>query len=282
MKYGLNCLLYAPAFSNECLHVIPKAKEMGFDGVEIPLFNLDIIDVKETRRVLADNGMECTTCGILIPPANFISDDASERRKGVSSMRASIKMASKLGSGAYCGPFFSPVGHLVGRSRNQKEWDRCVKCLKQVAKTASDYGITVGIEPLNRFETYFLNITEDAVKLVKEVGSPRVKVHIDTFHAHIEEKDTPAAILAAGKHLCHVHANENDRGTPGSGQVNWKGVFKALKAVKYDGWMVIESFVPAIKEIAAAASIWRDLAPDADYIGREGLKFLKRGIARAR
>jgi D-psicose/D-tagatose/L-ribulose 3-epimerase len=135
--------------------------------------------------------------------------------------------------------------------------------------------VEVCIEPLNRFETYFLNTTEDAVRLCAEISHPNVGILWDTFHANIEEKHPAEALRTTGSFLKHVHTCENDRGTPGSGHVDWSGVFGALREMKYDGWLTIESFGFALGELSAAASIWRDLAANPEDIAFEGVKFLK-------
>ncbi len=160
-----------------------------------------------------------------------------------------------------------------------EEWKRAVSGLKELAKVAEDLDVRIALEPLNRFETYFLNTAEDAVALVQEVGSRAVGVHLDTFHMNIEEKCLYKAIKTAGSYLYHFHTCENDRGTPGEGHVEWDDVFQALREVDYKGALVIESFVPGVKEIARAASIWRELAPSSDYVAAKGLEFLKKELA---
>ena len=136
--------------------------------------------------------------------------------------------------------------------------------------------VTICLEPLNRFETYFLNTLEDAARLVHEIGAPNVKIHFDTFHANIEERHPAEALRSVVKHLGHVHISENDRGIPGTGHNDWKGVLRVLKEAGYDGWLTIESFAQPEPALAAAAAIWRDLAPSGDEIARQGLQFTKR------
>jgi D-psicose/D-tagatose/L-ribulose 3-epimerase len=138
--------------------------------------------------------------------------------------------------------------------------------------------MTIAIEPLNRFETFFLNTAADAVRFCAEVGRPEVGILFDTFHANIEEKDVAQAILMAAPHLVHFHACENDRGAPGSGHVDWPNVFAALRRIGYDRWVTIESFGFALGELSAAASIWRDLAPTPADIAFEGVQFLRKGL----
>jgi len=251
-KYGINLLLWSGFFNNDSLPLIQKVADFGFDGVET------------------------TTCAILGPDRDMISDDPAIRDNAKKYIKECIDINVELGSKIFCGPLYSAVGKLVGRSRTDEEWDRAVKGLGEMAKYAGEKGVTLAMEPLNRFETYFINIAADMVKLVKDVNHPNLRIHLDTFHMNIEEKSLYKAIKNTGEYLAHVHTCENDRGTPGSGNVDWDGVFKALHKVKYDGWLVIESFVPAIEAIAKAAAIWRELEPGgADAIAKDGLKFLK-------
>jgi D-psicose/D-tagatose/L-ribulose 3-epimerase len=278
MKYGINFLLWSGDFTRESIPLIKKAADMGFDGVEIAIFNPDDVDIKATKDALEASGMDCITCGILGDDRDLISDDPAIRENAKKYMRDCVEICVALGGSIFCGPLYSTVGKLVGRSRTQEEWDRAVSGFKEVAKVAGDNGVTLAIEPLNRFETYFINIAEDAVRLARDVDHPSMKVLLDTFHMNIEEKDLYKAIRSTGEAglLAHMHCCENDKGAPGSGHVDWDGVFKALNEVNYDGWIVIESFVPAIKAIATAAAIWRELTPGgADAIAKDGLKFLK-------
>jgi D-psicose/D-tagatose/L-ribulose 3-epimerase len=174
------------------------------------------------------------------------------------------------------------VGYLPGRRRSSDEWRWTVEAYQELGPLLKSHDVHVGIEPLNRFETYFLNTTADAVQLCQEIDHPNVGILWDTFHANIEEKNPAGALLSTGKYLKHVHTCENDRGTPGTGHVDWPGVFNALSKLGYDGWLTIESFGFALGELSAAASIWRDLASTPDEISRDGVRFLKRFVSPAR
>jgi D-psicose/D-tagatose/L-ribulose 3-epimerase len=168
---------------------------------------------------------------------------------------------------------------MTGQRPTDDEWKRAVDCYQAIGPTLSEYGVTIAIEPLNRFETYFLTTAADAVALCDAIDHPNVGILFDTFHANIEEKHVADACRVAGRHLKHVHTCENDRGIPGTGHVDWPGVFQALRDVQYDGWLTIESFGFALGELSAAASIWRDIAPSPESIAFEGVKFLKQGMA---
>lgn len=276
MAYGVNLFLWTAAYTDSDTHLFSLVRDLGFDVAEIPLDLLDEIDVEKTKHFLEENGLRVTGCAVVGERRDLISDKAEIRQEAKEYFSRCLEMLSVWGGTVLCGPCYSAVGKLTGQSRTEEEWKRAVEGLKELAKVAEDCQVKLALEPLNRFETYFLNTAEDAVRLVKEVDSPWVGIHLDTFHMNIEEKSLYQAIKQAGKHLFHVHTCENDRGTPGEGHVEWNEVFQALREINYQGDLVIESFVPGVKEIARAASIWRPLAPDSDYIARQGLAFLKK------
>ena len=275
MKFGVNLFIWTANFDASHLPLFPQIKAAGFDGVEIPMYRGSEFPVKDVRRGLADNGMECTICSILVDNLSLISDDAAVRSKAVARIRENAQATAECGGKIIAGPLYSPVGYLAGRRRTETEWKRAVDGYQQLGPDLAKLGVTVAIEPLNRFETFFLNTAADAARFCDEVNHPNVGVLFDTFHANIEEKDIAAGYRTVGKHLKHVHTCENDRGTPGSGHVEWKEVFKAIHDVGYDGWLTIESFGSNLPEIAAAAAIWRDLAARPEDVAFEGVKFLK-------
>lgn len=281
MKFGLNALLYTAEFSNDTLELIPRIADLGYDGIEIPFISLDVIDTAATRQALEASGLGATGCAVLIPGTNLISDDAAERQAGVDRLKQCVSIAAEIGADAVAGPLYAPVGHMAGRGRTDEEWSRAVAGLREAAECADDAGIFLAIEPLNRFETYFLNTAADASAMVDAVGHDALKVQLDTFHANIEEKSTADAIRSCGSRLGHFHASESDRGVPGTGQVDWTGAFGALNEIGYNGWVTIESFARDIQELCAAAAIWRDIYDSAEGLARQGLTFLRQtaGVA---
>lgn len=276
VRYGLNLLVYTATFSKDQLDLIPKVADMGYDGVEVPFNDLSVLDAKATRAALEKAKMGMTSCCIMMPGTSPCSEKPEERKAGVERLKQMIDITVEMGGEAVAGPLYSPVGYMTGVARTDDEWKWCVENLGAAAKHAEKANIMLAIEPLNRFETYVLNIDADALKLVKEVGSPNLTVQVDTFHANIEEKDTAAAIRAVGKeYLGHFHASESDRGVPGTGQVRWEEVFRALKDIGYDRWITIESFATGIVDLCAAACIWRPIYESADGLAKDGLAFLK-------
>ena len=272
MKLGINTLLWTAAFNDSHWALFPRIKAWGFDGVEVATFAFDGFPGRKIAQAARDAGLECTLCSALTGSTSLVGDDPGVARDF---LRRGIEMAAEMGAGMFVGPFCAPVGQLLGRRRTGEEWKRAVEGLSLLAPELERHGVTMAIEPLNRFETYFLNTMDDGVDLCRQVGSPRVALLYDTFHANIEEKDPAGAFTRAAPHIAHVHTCENDRGIPGSGHVGWTELFAAIRGARYDEWLVIESFGFSIPEIAAAACIWRDLAANAEDIASEGVKFLR-------
>lgn len=276
MKFGVNTFIWTVSFTKENLPLLPAIKQNGFDGVEVSLFNPNDFAAADIRKGTEANGLECTICSIITRDMSLISDDADVRRKTITHLKDCAKAAAEAGAKLIAGPLYSPVGYLPGRRRTTNEWKWAVEGYQSIADTFAIHGVTLAIEPLNRFETFFLNTAADAAELCDQVNHPNIGILFDTFHANIEEKSIADGYRTVAKHLKHVHTCENDRGIPGTGHVEWKSVFEALAEIKYDGWLTIESFGFALGELSAAASIWRDIAPTPDSIAFEGIKFLKK------
>jgi D-psicose/D-tagatose/L-ribulose 3-epimerase len=276
MKTGMNLLLWATHVTEEHFPLLGKLKQNGFDGVEIPIFEGDAAHFKKLRQELDKNGLACTAVTVVGPDHNPISPDAKVRAAAVERLKWTIEMASIIGAENLCGPFHSPLAVFSGNGPTADEKSRAADVLRQAAEFAQGAKVRLCIEYLNRFECYFLTTAADAVTLVRRVNHPSFRAMFDTFHAHIEEKSQAAGIETVAPVLSHVHISENDRGTPGTGQVRWDEAFGALKKAKYDGWMVIEAFGRALPALAAATRVWRDLFPSADEVCTKGLQFINK------
>lgn len=275
MKFGVNTFIWSAQLGPSELRLLPSIKEHGFDGVEVPMFNGLDFPSGDLRHALASSQLGCTICSVIPRGMSIFSDDPAVRRQTLTHLEDCVKAAADGGAELIAGPLYSPVGYLPGRRRTSDEWHWAVECYQKLAPTLDRNNITLAIEPLNRFETFFLNTAADGAALCDAVNHPRVGLLIDTFHSNIEEKDIADAYRVAGRHLKHVHTCENDRGIPGSGHVEWDSVFAALGEIGYDRWLTIESFGFNLPEISAAAAIWRDLAPSPDEIAWQGLPFLR-------
>jgi D-psicose/D-tagatose/L-ribulose 3-epimerase len=279
MKFGVNTFIWSATFEKENLPLLPLVKENGFDGVELPLFRPADFLAKEIRQGLEENGLECTICSVLVSGFSLIAEDAAVRHRTIAHMKDCVRTSADVGAKIIAGPLYSPVGYLPGRRRTSDEWKWAAEGYQALGETLVANDVTLAIEPLNRFETFFLNTAADAVALCDEVNHPNVGILFDTFHANIEEKDIAAGYRTVARHLKHVHTCENDRGIPGSGHVEWPAVFQALRDIGYDGWLTIESFGFALGDLSSAAAIWRDIEKTPESIAFEGVKFLKRNMA---
>lgn len=275
MKFGINSFLWTENFGRAHFALLPEIRKRGFDGIEVSLFHAADFEAAAIRRALDENQLSCTVCSVLPAGFSLVSDDRAVRDRTLTHLSECVKATAEAGASLIAGPLYSPVGYFPGRRRNADEWRRVVDAYQQLGPVLQGHGVHVCLEPLNRFETSFLNTTADAVRLCDEIAHPNVGILWDTFHANIEEKNLEQALLSTGRHLKHVHTCENDRGTPGSGHVDWRGVFSALNQLGYDGWLTIESFGFALGDLSSAASIWRDLAPTPEDIAWDGIKFLR-------
>ncbi len=278
MKLGVNTFIWSAIYDHAVQAVLPTIKEKGFDGAEVPIFQPAHFPASTIRRDTEANGLECTVCSVLTPGFSLISEDANVRRVTQSHLREVIKAVADAGARLLAGPLYCPVGYLPGRRRTVDEWNWAVEGYHSITSALEENQVTLAIEPLNRFETFFLNTAADATALCEAVAHPNIGILFDTFHANIEEKDIASGYLTVGKHLRHVHTCENDRGTPGSGHIEWASVFQALRDVRYDGWLTIESFGSALADLSAAASIWRDIEPTPESIAFDGVQFLRANL----
>jgi D-psicose/D-tagatose/L-ribulose 3-epimerase len=275
MKFGVNTFIWSAHYDATVRAMLPAIKERGFDGVEVPLFRPSEFPAAQILKDTEAHGLACTVCSVLLPEFSLIDDDARVRHKTQQHLRDTILAVSEAGAAILAGPLYCPVGYLPGRRRTAEEWSRVVEGYQTLTDVLTRSNVTLAIEPLNRFETFFLNTASDAAALCDRVSHPSIGILFDTFHANIEEKNIAQGYRTIGKHLKHVHTCENDRGIPGSGHVEWNAVFRALSDLGYDGWLTIESFGFAIGELSAAAAIWRDIERTPESIAFEGVQFLK-------
>lgn len=283
MQFGANTFIWTSPFATDKdLGLLPHVRALGFDLIEIAVEEPALVDAARLKAALAKTGLGAIVCGAFGPERNLASADPALRQNADRYVRALIELAADVGSPLVAGPMYSSVGkeRLATAEERAGEWQRAVSGLRALAAVAGARGVRLAIEPLNRFETDMINVVEQGMALIADAGSPHLGLHLDTFHMHLEEKDSGAAIRRAGDRLFHLHACENDRGVPGSGQVRWQEIAEGLAAIGYDGAVVIESFTPAVQSIARAVCIWREIAPSQDAIAADGLAFLRALLAR--
>jgi D-psicose/D-tagatose/L-ribulose 3-epimerase len=280
MKFGMNLLLWTTKMGEAHYPLLRDLKKMGFDGVEVPVFEGTAQEYKALGAVLRDHGLGATAVTVMAPEANPISGDPKIRQAARDRLRWVLDRSAEFGAEVLGGPIHSAIGVFSGAAPTDEERRRGIEFFQDVADHASGAKVQLALEYLNRFENYFLTTAADTLALVDAVDHPSCGMMWDTFHAHIEEKST-APIEAIQKRLVHVHVSENDRGTPGTGQVQWDATFAALKKINYDRWVVIEAFGRALPDLAAATRVWRNLFDDPLVLCQSGLGFIRAGLKRA-
>jgi D-psicose/D-tagatose/L-ribulose 3-epimerase len=280
-KFGVDSFIWAEVFEEKDIWIISKAKELGFQVLDLAIAYPERFPLNAVKEELKKVDIEVVTTTTLEPKGNIISPDPEVRKVGVELLKKLIDINNDLGSKIFGGVNYAAWGYITKCPRTQKEWDWSVTAMREVAEYAKETGeVDICVEPVNRFESHFLNIAEDAVRYCRDVGTGNIKVHLDTFHMNIEETDFVEAAKICGKeYLGYVHTCENNRGIPGTGHVPWKEFFLALKEIGFFGPLVIESFDPSFEEFNAGCAIWRHFAETGEALAVEGFKNLKRMAA---
>jgi len=277
MMIGASSYIWVSPFSTSKIDQLRHAKEIGFDIYEIAVEDPDVIDVKKVADEAKRVGINVYVCGSYGETRDISSDVPEYRQNGMAYGKRLIDMAAAFGSPYVAGPMYAAVGRTrqAQEDEKQRQMDLAVENMKKLAEYAANKGVKLAIEPLNRFETDFINTVEQGLHFIDKIGYDNVGFLLDTFHMNIEEKSIPNAIRAAKGRIFNFHACANDRGTPGEDHFDWREIRRALDEVEYKGPVVIESFTPQIKEIAKAVSLWRPLAESPDRLAADGLHFLR-------
>ena len=275
IEFGVNAFMWTDHWGGDSLKLIERAKDIGFDRIEVPLLKTDISLARKAHKRLKSLNMFCVGSASLSDKTDITSSDKSVSTAGINFLKEAVEDTAEMGGRILTGVIYAAFGKKPERPATEDEWKHSAESLAEVADSAVRHNITLAIEPLNRYEMNLVNTTAQAMKLQQMIGKSNIGIHPDTYHMNIEEKDFYSAIKALKGRIVYLHASENDRGIPGTGLVDWDSVFKALAEIGYKGAVTIESFASVIPEIASATCMWRKLAPDGDTLAKEGLKFLK-------
>ena len=277
MRFGLNTFLVSPGFTDSDLPLIASFHRYGAEVIELAIVDPAAVTVSSLKSALEVAGLpHPIICGAFGSGRDLrgSDEDMATASKYIANL---IDLAVALDSKIVCGPMYSETGRAGPHSRAEREaqYAQVAEALKPLCARAEAANVVLAVEPLNRFETDFMNTVDQAVALIEQVGSPALKIHIDTFHMHIEEENSAEAIRRAAKHIGHVHASASHRGLLGKDQVDWRGVLSVLDEIGYTGDVVIESFSEDNTVIAKATSIWRTLYDSPEQLSVEGLRFLR-------
>jgi D-psicose/D-tagatose/L-ribulose 3-epimerase len=278
MKIGMNLYLWLTKLEPKHFELLATLKRQGFDGVEIPTGDYNPTEISAIRQALSNEGLACTVATLLPPEVNPIAPDAAIREAARDKLKHDITIANELGAECLIGPMHSGHKLFYDRGPNQQEFDLCVDFLQAMGKQAQQANLQLAVEPLNRFECYFLNTAAQGKILTDAVALDNVGILYDTHHANIEETAVYDAITGLDNRLNHFHVSESHRGTPGTGAVDWSNSFKALNDMNYKGWLVIESFAKDVDGFPEAVNIWRDCFNSKDEVVEKGMALIKNFI----
>jgi D-psicose/D-tagatose/L-ribulose 3-epimerase len=275
LKYAVHAYAWTSSWSNQTLDLIDRARRLGFDVIEVPLMELGLVDAKAIRKRAADVGIGLCTSTACSEADDPTGEDEATRRRGVEYLLGCIRATADMGATVFTGVTYSAIGRRIASLPGEEYWERAASALRQAARYAAELGVTVGIEPINRYESFLVNTCDQALRLKELIGEPNVSIHLDAYHMNIEEADFYEPTRKAAPYLCHYHLSESHRGTPGTGRVDWDGLYRALADAGYSGMVGMESFSEVSGAMAAATCIWRKLSTSSDELLSEGLQFLK-------
>ncbi|MEU6700983.1 sugar phosphate isomerase/epimerase family protein [Pseudonocardia sp. NPDC046786] len=275
---GLSTFLLASPFSDDAARpAFEQVAALGYDLVEVCVEDPGRLSAPALTEAARETGLAVGVCGAFGPERDLSHDDPGRRRQGVDYLRDCIDLAAAVGSPHVAGPMYATTGkaRMLGPDERAQQFRWAAESIREAADHAGECGVTLAIEPLNRFETDLVNTVERGLELCAATGRDNVGLLLDTFHMNIEEKHLADAVRLAGDRVFHVQVAENDRGTPGSGHVPWAEFFGALDEIGYHGQVVVESFLPTVAEIARAVSLWRPVADSPQALARDAIAFLR-------
>ena len=275
LKYAVHAYAWTTHWSNETLPILDRARKLGFDVLEIPLMEPDDVDPAAIAARAADVGIRVCCSTACSAENDITSDDPAVRTAGLAYLNRCVELTAAMGARVLTGVLYSAIGGKLDGFPTHEHWRRSADALRTVARHAASLGVTLGLEPVNRYETFLVNTAAQALRLREMIGEPNVGVHLDAYHMNIEETDFYTPVLSAVPHLCHFHMSESHRGTPGAGVVDWPAIYRALADGGYAGLVGLESFIEGSPAMRAATCIWRPLAESSDRLLSEGLAYLR-------
>jgi D-psicose/D-tagatose/L-ribulose 3-epimerase len=287
-KIGIYYAYWTRDWDADFVPFVARVGKLGFDILEVNAGTVARMSASERARLkgaASDEGIELTACIGLQKKYDPSSPNAATRRRGIAFLVKQAKALAATGIREVGGIVYGHwPGHLpAGETDKRPYWDRSVRSMREVMRTAEDLGVIFHMEVVNRFEQFLLNCSAEAVRYCGEVGSPNCRILLDTFHMNIEEDSFRGAVRTAGKHLGHLHIGETNRRAPGRGKIPWNEIFRALKGIRFSGSIVMEPFLVPGGEVGRDIKIYRDLRGglDLDREAARACRFVRGKLARA-
>jgi D-psicose/D-tagatose/L-ribulose 3-epimerase len=284
MRYGAHIYILTDRWSDASLPLMDEARALGLDTLEIAVGDDVAFDAARAGTHARGLGLELVLSpgGLWPAECDLSRGDATGRRAALDWHKRQVDVAARAGAVAYAGAIYGRPGALEPRSPTHDDYERVADGLAALADHAAAAGIVIALEPMSHFRTWLVNTPAQVVRLLDRVDRPNVLALLDTYHMVTEVRDYGAAIRAVGARLWGLHACENDRGVPGGGLVPWDEVFRALADVGFGGRIILETYNSSLGDFAVRRGMRQNVCPDGPAFVRQGLAFLKGGLARTR
>jgi D-psicose/D-tagatose/L-ribulose 3-epimerase len=283
-ELGIHSYVWLPTWTTAGGRIaVERAAKAGFDRVVVPLRDPDAIEAAAVRRLFEDRGLRPVNTANQLPDADVSSMDRAVRRRGVERHLRSLHLAKEMGSDQMSGVLYGVLGKAA-RAANADNLAAAAESLATVAAKARQLGIRLTLEIVNRYESNLINTVAQALELRRMIGADNVFLHLDTFHMNIEEADPLAALDAALPYLRYFELDQNDRGMPDRGAIDFMPMLARLREAGYDGMIGVEAFSSAIAspEVAAGVAAWRDLFNDGDLVAKAAIGVITQAGIRSR
>jgi len=286
MKFGITYSYWSKDWEGtDYPKAIERARACGFDVLEIFYGRTLSMQQKEIDEIIAAckaNDIEMYCTGGFGKLEDLSQPDPAGRKVAIEKAKEVVRAISKIGAKNFSGINYGAWCNFDRPINKEERLDCVTESLKEVGKYAGDYGVSWNMEVVNRFESYLLNIAQEAADLAKRVDSPNINILLDTFHGMIEEDDLAGAIHIAGDKLGHYHMGSNNRRPPRPGFLPWKDIAQALKDINYNKTISFEPLVRTGGTVALdGGNVWRSMLPEnaddkmLDDMIMESLKFIK-------
>lgn len=283
MKFGVHSLVFSDRWDGETAPAIcRKAAEIGYDLIEVLMFDPATLDREATRRAIAETGLGLRLGMALGVDADISADDPETAKRGEETVALALEIASDLGAPAVSGITYAAFD-AYSAPQTHRQVERVAASLAQLDGRAGELGVRLGVEPVNRYESYMVNTLDQAAALIEKAGGKKMFVHMDTFHMNIEEPDITAAIGRNSSLLGYAHVAESHRGALGTGNFDLGAYFRALAAAGYAGDLTFEGFSSKVlgPDLIGGVRLWREAWTDSDSVARTALDLMKAGWSTA-
>ncbi len=278
VKYGAHAFVWLERWSDASLGIIPRAKALGLDALEISNGDDVVFTPSLMRRAAEDAGMMLVLSpgGAWPMECDISADDPGEQRKGLEWHRRAMSLAAEIGAVAYAGAIYGHPGRVLRRRPPPEEYARAAENLHALADYGARLGVKLVLEPMSHFRTHMVNTPEQLMTLIRLADHANIGALLDTYHLVTEVRDYGAAVRTVASRLWGIHACESDRGVPGGGLVPWRSLFDALKDVRFDGCISMESYNSSLGDFACRRGMFHNVCPNGDEFVRRGLAFLRK------